>query len=496
VAESFGKIVRDAFSTPLSSGALMTDWMIWLPVAGYFLTWLLIPWVLLRPKAHPSAAVAWIMVIIFMPFAGALLCGIFGGTHWKVRERKQEASSQLDRRLPDRDEKYRVAAERLGRFAPLDCLGARLTGAWAAAGNHVEILDDTRASLEQIEEIIKSAQKWVHIEFYIWRNDNVGKRVRDLLIEKAREGVEVRFLYDGIGSMLLTRKFFRPLQDAGIRAATFTPGLDLWHLLTLNFRNHRKLVIADGRTALTGGMNLGEEYLRRTRRFGDLRDTQVYVEGPAVLQFQEMFAQDWFYATGEELIGDEFYPQPENHGRVPAQVVADGPDNDVDSLYALLMAALGLAEEQVTIATPYFIPPEGLAMALETAALRGVRVRLLVARRGNFTWTLEAGRSYYEPLLNAGVEIWEYQKGLFHGKTFTVDGAWSLVGSTNWDYRGFYLNFEVSLAIFDHHVAAELEKQFDNYLEAAERIDPDQWRRRSTAARLHEQFWRIFAPAL
>lgn len=464
----------------------------------YFLTWLLIPWVLLKRTVHSSASVAWIMAIIFIPFLGPLVCALFGVTRWEQRRtpKKREASATIDREIPDRRHEFAVPEEQLGAWSSLAHLTTRLTGAQVMANNAVEILPDTKRSADLIEEIIHEARDWIHVEFYILRHDKLGMKLRDLLIEKARQGVQVRLLYDGLGSIWIGRKFLKPLQEAGVHTAPFNPGLKLASLLTLNLRNHRKIVISDGQVGFTGGMNIGDEYIHKTKSYGHWRDTQLRIRGPAILQFQQVFARDWFYATGEALTPERYYPRPEQPGCVPATVVSDGPDDDVDAFYSLFVAALGMAKRQVILATPYFVPPEGVAVGLETAARRGVRVRIMVADRGNFAWTYKAGQSYYDNLLDAGAEIYEYQKGLYHPKTLTVDGEWSLVGTPNCDFRSFILNFEVAVSLFDTKVAAELEREFEEDLQFARKIDPETWRRRSKMKRLQEQFWRLFAPLL
>lgn len=471
---------------------------IWIALGvGYLLTWLLIPWVLLKRTVHASAAVAWILSILFVPYLGALLCVLAGTTRWERHvDRKREATARVNEGLPHWAKQHLAPAYTVGRWAPLAQVVESQIGTRATCGNEVEVYPDTEWSLQQIERIVEEAERFVHIEFYIVRNDETGSRLRDLLIRKAREGVAVKLIYDGFGSLWLGRDFVHPLQEAGVQTASFTPGPNLLHLLTLNLRNHRKIVIGDGQVGLTGGMNIGQEYIRPTKNFGHWRDTQILVRGPAVLQLQRVFAQDWFFATGEALTADELYPEPERRGDITAQVVSDGPDNDVDVFYCLLIAAIGLAQRRVTLTTPYFVPPEGLAATLETAARRGVDVRIMTAGRGNWTWTFQAGRSYYDTLLKAGAKIWEYQRGLYHAKTIVVDGEWSLVGTANCDFRSFILNFEVALATFDETIAAELEKEFEDDLQFARRIDLEEWRRRPTSARLNEEFWRLFAPIL
>jgi len=247
---------------------------------------------------------------------------------------------------------------------------------------------------------------------------------------------------------------------------------------------------------LTGGLNVGDEYLGKSDMFGDLRDTQIELRGPVVRQLQEVFIEDWYFSTGEDLTDAKYYPELPHVGNVPAQAIADGPDTEPDVFHSLLFAAINQAQERIELANPYFIPPASLAMALETAARRGVRVRLLIAGSDTFPWTLLAGRSYYDGLLAAGIEVYEYQRGLYHPKTLTIDGDWSLIGTMNFDNRSLKLNFEVAVAFYDRTIAAQLEQQFEHDLQYATRIDPNTWFQRSTWHQLGENFCRLFEPVL
>ncbi|HUG89301.1 MAG TPA: cardiolipin synthase, partial [Planctomycetaceae bacterium] len=322
-----------------------------------------------------------------------------------------------------------------------------------------------------------------------------GTRLRDLLIERARAGVTVRFLYDGIGSMWLTRSFLKPMRDAGIRVAAFMPW-KRFRFWSLNLRNHRKIVIVDGLTGFTGGMNIGDEYIGRNPALGYWRDTHLKLAGPTVLQLQQIFVEDWYYATGEELTQPDVFPPPDESGHVVAQVLAGEPAAEVQAFHSLMYAAINEAQKLVLIETSYFIPTEPLFTALETAALRGVRVRLLLPGRGPYPWTIFAGRSYYRELLEAGVEIYEYHRGLLHSKVLMIDGDWALVGTPNFDARSLMLNFECGVAIYDARVAGQIAVAFEDDLEHTERITLDAWRDRPVWRELAENTCRLFAPIM
>ncbi|MFQ5732590.1 MAG: cardiolipin synthase [Planctomycetaceae bacterium] len=467
-------------------------------VLGYLLTLVLIRWVLLIKKRNPVSTVAWILAIVLIPLFGGVLFILFGIN--RVKRRREQRDASLRSLVPHGPSlaQYHVIPD--DDVPPMQqrmmVLARRLTGSSATSSNRIELLADTNRTLGLIEQAIHSAKSSLHLEFYIWQPDGTGSRVRDLLIEKAKQGVAVRFLYDKIGSMRLGKRFLRPMLEAGIQVAPFLPGMTLRERFSINLRSHRKIVIVDGSVGFTGGMNIGDEYLGRNRRIGYWRDTHLRFTGPTVLQLQQVFAEDWYFATGEDLNDPALFPPPTTTGHTVAHVIAGEPAGNVDAFYSLMFAAINEARDRITLATSYFVPPQALATALETAALRGVQVRLLLAGRSEYLWTLLAGRSYYDTLLEAGVEIYEYERGLLHSKTLTIDGRWSLVGTPNFDARSLLLNFEVALAMYDGGIALELEEHFEEDRQWAKRVDPAEFARRSTWRVLTENTCRLFAPIL
>lgn len=467
-------------------------------IEGYLLTFLLVPVVLLQKRRPPVTTLAWIMAIIMLPYVGSLLFLLFGINRVQRRAALKLASNrELDALLPSLATRQLLAYE---TTTPLEQrlmrLVSRISNSRALFGNSVEILADTNRTLGFIEQAIGSAQRSIHLEYYIWRSDRTGRRLRDLLIEKARDGVEIRFLFDGFGSLFLGRKFLRPMQEAGIRVASALPGPTFRERWSINLRNHRKIIIVDGKTGFAGGMNIGDEYVGLNRRLGFWRDTHLRMRGPVVSQLQQVFAEDWFFATGEPLTGREWYPPVENTGDQVSQVVAGGPDGQTDVFHSLFFAAINEAKVRVTLATSYFVPTTALLAALESAAQRGVNVRILVPGVADHQWMVVAGRAYYETLLRAGVEIYEFMKGPHHAKTLTIDGAWSLVGSPNFDSRSLMLNFEVAVVLYGPRPARQLEEQFADDLVHAVRIQSESFDRRPLRHRLAEQTLKLFAPVL
>ena len=254
--------------------------------------------------------------------------------------------------------------------------------------------------------------------------------------------------------------------------------------------------MVDGKVGFTGGMNVGDEYLGLSKHFGFWRDTHLRLEGPVVMQLQEVFVADWFLATGHEPNEESVYPRPAEPGKVAAHVVAGGPDCDPSVFHTLMFAAINEAQSQITLATSYFVPTPALTAALVAAGYRGVKTRILVSGPVTYWVTYHAARSFYEELLQAGVEIYEYRRGQQHAKTLTIDEAWSLVGTPNFDSRSVFLNFEVGVVCYDHGIAEQLDHHFSEDLQHAVRIDAEEWRRRSLWEQLKENACRMFQPVL
>ncbi len=465
-------------------------------VLGYILTLALLPVVLLTKKRQTVSTVAWVMAIVTMPYFGAFLFVVFGINRVKRRVLGRQLAIQNIGRLLPRMAGRRVMEENLNRIQQdLLRVAERLTSTRATVDNRVQLLTDARQTFDEIETAIAAAKSSIHLEYYIWQPDKLGTELRDLLIAKAKEGVTVRFVYDAIGSGRLTSKFLQPMRDAGIRVATFVPGQSLRERWSINLRSHRKIVIVDGVIGFTGGMNVGDEYLGMDRYFGQWRDTHLRLQGPTVLQLQEVFVTDWHYATGEG-VGLEVFPEPVELGSDCAQVIAGGPDTAQEAFHSLMFAAINRAERHLTLATSYFVPTPALVSALEAAALRGVQTRVMISGPKTYWATRYAARGYYDTLLAAGVEIHEYEAGQFHPKVLTLDGCWSLVGTANFDARSLYLNFEVGVVLYDISLAEQLDHHFDVDMQGARRIDPEVWNARSTWERLKESFCLMFSPVL
>jgi cardiolipin synthase len=318
----------------------------------------------------------------------------------------------------------------------------------------------------------------------------------DALTRKAAAGVEVRLLFDAVGSRRLQRRALRPLLAAGGKVHAFLPLNPLRRRFQINLRDHRKILVIDGKVAFTGGLNIGDEYLGLVRRFGYWRDTHLRLEGPAVNELQMVFIENWDFAADEELQGAAYFPPPRTQEGVAVQVIESGPDRELKSIREMYFAAILRARQRVWIATPYFVPDAGLLDALCLAGRLGLDVRLLGQYHPDKWVPYFAGRFYWANVLSAGVRVYQYTKGMMHSKLMLVDGQWASVGTANMDNRSLHLNFEVNCLIYSPTAVAELEQAFEHDLTTAIRLKPRVYAHRPFAGRLVENACRLMSPVL
>jgi cardiolipin synthase len=458
-----------------------------------------VPLVLVRRK-EPSSTIAWILALLFVPPLGVALFLLFGRdrVRWPAR-RKREADALVRARVAAHappSEPALLAAPAANLELSLFRVGAHLTHGHASAGNAVQPLlggDETYAALGAA---IDAAQRHVHAEYYLIRNDATGAWFQERLLAAARRGVEVRLLCDGFGCFPLPSSYTRALRAAGARVGTFLPMRSVL-LQPVNLRNHRKIVVVDGITAFTGGLNIGDEYRGVMPGVGQWRDLHMRVEGPAALDLQRVFFQDWAFATGEAMSADGYFPQDVRPaGDATIAVVPSGPDTRNEAIERIFFGAIAGARERVWMTTPYFVPDQAIMVAMELAAMRGVDVKIILPSRSNHRVTFHAGRSFYEPLLEAGVKVYEFEPGIVHAKTMVVDGSIALVGSANMDLRSFRLNFEVHALIGDSAVAASLERFFASDLAQSRLVSLADWRSRPARVRVYEGAARLVSPLL
>lgn len=460
-----------------------------------FVSLAFIPLVLLRKK-DPAATFAWILVLVFVPVLGVLLFWFLGRervqrpVRRRVEERApvtgrihQRMSGQADPDLLERSLRRQPAAQR-----GMVRLASSLGNMEVVAGNRVEALVGAEATYDALVEAIDAARDHVHLQYYIFRSDRSGRRILEAMTRAAERGVRVRLLYDGFGSFGLRRRL-RPFLRAGGYAKPFFPLSVLRRAWTVKLRNHRKLAVIDGRVGFTGGINVGDMFV-------GWRDVHLRVEGPAVGQLQGIFASDWYMASRYDLTDPAFFPVVEPRGDSVVQILQSGPDESLEAIHRLYFAAIASARERVLLTTPYFVPDQAMSVALQTAALRGVDVRLIVPRHSNHRVTFHAGRSFYDELLRAGVRVHEYVEGMLHTKAMVVDGRLATVGSFNLDVRSFRLNFEMVAVLYDRGSVEALERLLEEDLARTERVSLERWRERSVATRIKEGYARLMSPLL
>ncbi len=462
----------------------------------------LVPFVLVRRK-EPSATIAWILTLVFLPPVGAILFLLFGRDRVRFpAKRKRELDAvvraQVAASLDEAPEGVRTSEVPLE--SPLERalfrVGARLTNLRATSGNRVDVLIDGNAMYESLGAAIDAAHHHVHAQYYLILNDATGLWFRDRLVAAARRGVTVRLLLDGFGCFALGAAWRHPLRKAGAHIGEFLPMRSVL-LQPVNLRNHRKIVVVDGHTAFTGGFNVGDEYRGQMRGLGGWRDVHIRIEGPAAAELQRVFFQDWAFATNEPIEPSEYFPKaPVTRGDATIAIVPSGPDTRTEAIHRLFFGAIVGAEREVLVTTPYFVPTESLMVAMELAAMRGVDLKLMLPGRSNHLVTFHAGRSFYSQLLDAGVDLREYTLGMVHAKTLVADGKVALVGSANMDLRSFRLNFEVHALVHDATTATTLRDAF--YAEAADsrRVVPSAWHARPWGLRVKEGAARLVSPLL
>ncbi|MFC7749638.1 cardiolipin synthase [Paenibacillus thermoaerophilus] len=481
--------------------------MYWL-LLGTVLYLLQLATVLALEFRRPARAVAWLVISFVTPLIGFgiyyLLAADFSRRR-KLRRlgRRRMPQARRTRRSKGGDRTFRQipesTADALGHtcaFDRLERIMLSLPGSPASTRNRVRVLPDAEQAYEAMLRAIESARHHIHFCFYILRDDESGRRFRDALIRKASEGVRVRVLYDGIGSYELSDSFIRSLTQAGIRTAAFLPPRIALLDKRLNYRNHRKIVVVDGRIGFTGGLNIGDEYLGMDPKLGHWRDLHLELEGQAVHDLQQIFLRDWAYAAGEKLSDAAYYPPADIAGGQRVRIVPDGPDLDGNPLLELFFTALATARSRIGIVTPYFIPDPALLTAIKTAALGGLDVRIVLPGRADSRLVQWASLSYVQELLDAGVRFFQYQNGFIHSKLVLVDGAFASVGTANLDMRSLHYNFELTAVLLDEGLAEELYRQFERDIEHSVEIQAGVFAWRSRLQRGKEMLGRLLAPML
>lgn len=469
---------------------------------------LLFIWLHILFETHDTTkTMAYLLFTLFIPVIGIGFYLLFGINYWKKKQynKKINRDEEMLRQLKKDNTQYDKVSistwdESVQQHTELASMLIRDLGSPLTNHNSIKLLVNGEEKFSELLQALRQAKHHIHIEYYIYEYDDIGTTILELLIEKAMQGVQVRFIYDDFGSPSIKKKTEERMRKAGAEVHPFHKVRFYLFANRINYRNHRKIVVIDGQTAFTGGINVSDKYINNGKKNLYWRDTHVRIDGPAVYYLQYLFIADWNFSCPHILMPKAVYFPPASKN-IPGQdcyvqVTASGPDSVLPSVLYSILQAIYLAKKEILITTPYFIPGESIMDALSIAALSGLSVKLLVPGVSDSKIVNAASKSNYNDLLKAGVEIYLYQKGFVHAKTMVTDSMLTMIGTANMDNRSFLLNFEVNALIYDSKIAIQMRKQFFEDLRNAEKIDNDAWLSRPLYRQLPEKVAKLFSPVL
>ena len=454
--------------------------------------------VVLLDNRNPIKQIAWIVCLILLPFAGLIFYVFFGRNYRKNKffASKDFTNSPTKKPLDYDSVVSKLKASTLPYYLQQSVqLLIKSSNAAIYQDTGFDVFTSGEESFDKIFSDIENAKEHIHIEFFIIEDDNIGNQLRRLLIRKAQERVKVRVIYDYLGAFRLSESYKQSLKNEGVFIHSFLPFGPKIGFSKINYRNHRKIIVIDGKIGYTGGINIADRYIKGNR-LGKWRDTIVRMEGEAVHGLQSLFLTDWYFVDNKLITEPKYYPAPQHFGKNYTQIVHSGPDTDWESILQGLLSVVGNAKKNIYIHTPYFLPPESLMIALQMAALSGVDVRVILPLKSDTLIASAASSSYFLRIMEAGVRIFHYTDDFLHSKAITIDDEVGIVGSANIDTRSFEHNYEVNAFIYDKPTAETLRRAFENDLLSCHEIDADTWSRRKIFTRLKESIARLFSPLL
>ncbi len=450
--------------------------------------------IIVLDNRNPVKTMAWILILLFLPIVGLVLYFFFGRNQRRERIIGRKSYNRLLKK-PMAEYLMQNSSEFPSEYSRLIHLFQHINQAFPFEGNRVAVYTEGYTKLQALLRELQKARHHIHMEYYIFEDDAVGRMIRDVLIEKAGEGVEVRVLYDDVGCWRVPNRFFEEMRNAGIEVRSFLKVRFPLFTSRVNYRNHRKIVVIDGKVGFVGGMNLAERYMRGFS-WGIWRDTHLLLEGKAVHGLQTAFLLDWYFVDRTLITASRYFPRIENCGDALIQIVTSEPIGLwKEIMQGLTMAIMG-AKKYFYMQTPYFLPTEQVLAAMQTAALAGVDVRLMLPERADNRLTHLGSCSYLEDILQAGVKVYFYKKGFLHSKLMVSDDMLSTVGSTNIDFRSFEHNFEVNAFIYDVDTALEMKEIFLQDQRSCTQLFLKNWNKRSWRRKAAESIVRLLAPLL
>jgi len=454
-----------------------------------------------------SKTLAYLLLAIFFPFGGMLFYFVFGVNYRKriiYTKKLVHDEAQLielnKRTISLSARNLKKNALEVGDGQSLVNLLMNDSLSPLASGNAVRLLINGEGKFPEVIKALENARHHIHLEYYIYDDDAIGNAIKDLLIRKAREGVQVRLIYDDFGSSSIRKKLVKVLRDGGVEAYPFNRVRLLYFANRINYRNHRKIIIIDGDYGFVGGINIADRYINNPGDSGKLywRDTHIRIDGPGIMFLQHLFLCDWNFCSGQQMQPDRpyFHATPLKDSNISVQIAASGPDSPASTIKLSFLKAINLARNEILLSTPYLIPGGSIMDALKVASLGGVNVKILVPGICDSKLVDAAAWSNYGELLKSGVEIYTYNKGFIHSKSMLIDGGISILGTANMDHRSFDLNFEVNAVVYSSDFGEQLRKSFHSDLRSANKLSYDEWIARPIFVRLLERTARLFSPLL
>ncbi len=473
------------------------SWVYYTFLCIYAATTITIIGVILSENRNPVKSLAWVTVLFLLPIVGIILYIFFG----RSIKNKRMISRRNRRKLRKYERSPNVDKHSLGlteESIQMINLGGTLAASPYYPDNSVEIFTDGASKFAALKRDLQHARHSINLQYYIFEDDAIGREICDILVERHNAGVEVRVIYDHVGSFNVKSSFFKKMKSAGIHAYPFLKVSFPQFGTRINWRNHRKICIIDGSIGYIGGMNIADRYIDGGKKFASWRDTHLRLTGPVVRALRYSFAIDWNF-MGQPLLendSDHIYRPDVNAPRAGIQLLTSGPTSQWSNIAFMFHKAIAGAKKRVYIQTPYFLPTEGLLKALQVAALAHVDVRVMIPRRSDLLMLTYASYSYIAESLKAGIKIYVYDAGMLHAKTMIIDDEFASVGSTNFDFRSFECNFESNVFIYSREVNEQLSEIFRQDLEQSARITPFEWRERPYSQKTIESIVRLLSPIL
>lgn len=452
---------------------------------------------IIMENRNPVKSLSWLLVLIFLPVIGLILYFIIGQDYRKRKWISLKSIQRITQRPCASFDINQLDEMEMpdNHFHKLIHLLKNNSEADAYVKNKIEVFSDGKKIFESIFESIRNAHDHIHIEFFIFEDDKISNQLRELLIQKAKEGVRVRMIYDYLGSFHLSKKYLQSLRDAGVYAKPFLPLRFRIRRTKINYRNHRKIIVVDGKIGYTGGVNIADRYIYGNN-LGVWRDTMVKIQGSGVHGIQKQFLIDWYFVDRKLITDKKYFPTPLEFDNNVVQFVTSGPDTDWANIMQGICAAIFSAQKYVYIHTPYFMPNDLVSGCMQMAALSGTEIRLILPEKSDAPLSDYSSSTYLGEMLDAGVRVFKYQKGVLHSKAIVIDDFLSIVGSTNFDDRSFEQNFEANAFIYDEETAFQLKELFVNDLEFCKELTKEEWYNRPRSQKLKESFARLFSPLM